>query len=80
MGSDGAVCYTSITHKQMVLSKPIWDAERYGQLCTSPQTFSDWKAAIEILCSESGDCSYETQQTLEGLLDKLQQLPAVTRR
>lgn len=65
MGDDGAVCYHTLTTESREIDKVNWDVERFGQICTSAQTFAEWKATIEKLCSASKRCTYEEQQMIE---------------
>ena len=37
---------------------PLDPDERYGKVCTDPQTFADWKGSIEKLCNETKKCIY----------------------
>lgn len=62
MGDDGAVCFHTLKTDTREIEKPAWDVERFGMICTTAQTFAEWKATIEKLCSASKRCDYEQLQ------------------
>ncbi len=72
MGRDGAACFHTLTEESRDLDKPLWDQERFGQVCTTAQTFADWKAAIEKLCSVSGRCTYEQQELVKKFFQRVE--------
>jgi hypothetical protein len=74
LGSQGAACYHALTQDHEDLPKAIWDIRRYGMLCTTGDTFADWKQAIEQLCSYSKNCDYETQTKLQEFFKNMEKL------
>ena len=65
MGELGASCVHFLTEETRDIEKPAWDEERFGQVCTSAETFSDIEAALRKLCSTAtAHCSYEVKQAL----------------
>ena len=78
-GEDGATCFTFLTRKQRDIPKQIWDHERYGQICSKPAVFADWKAVIQKLCSSSKyRCTYEEKQQLEEFFQRLEKISPLT--
>ena len=76
LGSSGASCFHTLKTDSRDIPKPEWDAYRFGQICETADVFSDWKAVIEKLCSESHKCTYEQQaqalSTVMAILDQFQ--------
>ena len=66
MGTDGATCAHTLTTETRNIDKATWDQTRLGWVCESSDSFADWKAVIEQLCSISGSCTYEEQQQMEN--------------
>ena len=62
MGADGATCAHTLTSATRDIDKANWDQLRFGMICESSDSFADWKAVIEQLCSVSGRCTYEEKQ------------------
>lgn len=67
MGKFGAACFHTLSDAEREIKKIQWDAERFGMLCTTADSFTNWKTAIQQLCSDSKLCTYEVRQTLERL-------------
>jgi len=61
MGEYGATCAHTLTAATRDIPKSQWDQERFGQICFGSESFADWKADIENLCSLSGRCTYQQQ-------------------
>lgn len=57
-GDLGAVKFHVLTTETGQVPKAEWDKERVGMACTVTDTFAQWKAAIETLCSWSHRCDY----------------------
>lgn len=73
LGESGAACFhTFKTELDHDLDKAAWDVARFGQLCTPADTFADWKADIEKLCSVSGRCTYDQKKMLEEVWAKIE--------
>ena len=77
LGDEGAVCYHTLTPETREIPKADWDVERFGQLCTSAQSFAEWKETIAKLCSASKRCSYEQK---EMIFQFFRNLDALTER
>jgi hypothetical protein len=70
-GEFGAYCFNHLTEKSRELTKEQWDFERFGQVCTTSDTFANWKAVIEKLCAQSKRCKYEEQKMIEDFFSKI---------
>jgi hypothetical protein len=80
MGEDGATCFHTFTPDTRDLTKPEWDELRFGQLCTSADTFADWKVTIEKLCSASQRCTYKQAKNLRKIIAALEKVKDKTGR
>jgi hypothetical protein len=64
--TDGAEEFHVLTAEHRHLSMEevmmLWNDLSRPVVCTYADTFADWKATIEKLCSYSGDCTFEGQQ------------------
>ena len=65
-GSEGASCFHTNKDGSRDLTKTQWDHERFGMLCTKPENFAAWKAAIIKLCEKNG-CTWDQ---VSELVDK----------
>lgn len=63
MGPDGATCFHTLSATERGLTKPEWDSDRFGMLCTKSNFFADNKGVIEKLCHETGDCDFQAMST-----------------
>lgn len=70
IGTQGATCAETLSTDTRDIPKEQWDNERFGQLCTTVDTFTDIKAVIEKLCSVSGRCDYETKQKIRAFFER----------
>jgi hypothetical protein len=66
MGEYGATCAHTLTTETRDLDKSTWDETRFGWVCESSDSFADWKAVIEKLCSVSGRCTYQEKQLVQN--------------
>lgn len=73
-GELGATCFHTLTDETRDLSKADWDALRFGQVCSSAQTFADWKASILKLCKVSKACTYEQKKLLNQFMAHIEAL------
>lgn len=71
-GSLGATYFHFLTDETGDLSRTDWDNLRFGYICEDAETFADWKTIIEQLCSDSGDCDWQTQQALDKIFAKVE--------
>ena len=69
-GPLGASCFNTLSSGSRDLSKPEWDAARVGMVCTVPDSFSNWKAAILKFCSQTKICTFEFKKKLNEFVDK----------
>jgi hypothetical protein len=53
----GAVCFHTFSDATRDIPKAEWDAERFGQVCSSAETFAEMKSALLRLCYLSRRCS-----------------------
>lgn len=78
-GDFGAQCFNTISDKERYIEKEAWDEIRFGMLCTSSDSFANWKAAIKKLCSVNKNlCTYEEVETLEKLDQKFSKVEKET--
>lgn len=73
LGRDGATCFRVLSKTRRNISKADWDHvtydpkaprdpdERFGMICTVPESFTDQKSAIEKLCRMSKRCIYKKE-------------------
>lgn len=80
-GMRGAVGFHTLSEGQENLDYPSWVKKwfdlKHPIICTSTDTFSDWKAVIEKQCSFNNNCSYmtpEQQKALQGFFQKVDQV------
>lgn len=73
LGESGGVAYHlltnethDLTHDEIIAK---WNNLSQPQVMTSVDTLLDWKADIEKLCSDSGECTIEQQKTQIRLLE-----------
>lgn len=74
MGELGATCFHTLSDGMRELEKEQWDRERVGQLCTTSESFANWKAAILKLCEETKRCTYEEEKLLQEIDKRFQAL------
>ena len=60
LGKEGALCtYTfSEVKADRELGYVEWEKERYGMVCTNPESFSNWKRSLLKLCEKTGKCVF----------------------
>lgn len=73
IGSQGAICFHTLTEASRDIPKDQWDDERFGQICEKSDVFADWKSVIEKLCSVSKDCDYPGIEAFFKRVDKIKQ-------
>ena len=71
-GFLGADAFHTLTTDSQELSYPEWLAKwndlDHPIVCTSSDTFADWKNVIEKLCSAKGRCKYMTPEQKAALV------------
>lgn len=72
MGVEGAQCFNLLSDGERSVPPAQWDYERFGMICTSAQTFVEWKKTIIKLCDVTGRCFYATKEMAEGFADRVQ--------
>lgn len=72
MGELGASCFKTHTEETRELSKAEWDKERFGQLCTPAESFTNFKTAIEKLCYMTKKCTFEEKKILKSMERKIE--------
>lgn len=77
----GAVSIHTLTPGMVDLSAIEWEQtqvnimnSRKAVMCMSSDSFADWKAAIEKLCSQGNYCTYETNKAVEKFFYKMEKL------
>jgi len=70
-GLLGAVELHTLTNDMKDIPKLDWDNMRFGMLCTSTDTFAEIKSELETLCSYGDDCTYDTQQKVQAIANKI---------
>lgn len=72
LGSYGASCFNTLSEDTRDINNEHWNEERFGMICTKPQTFADWKKAILKLCRlNPGRCSFEDKKKVLIFEDKI---------
>ena len=66
MGQEGATCFRTISGQLREVSPSEWESERFGQICTRPETFAEWKAAILKLCKMTKRCTFEVKSKVKS--------------
>lgn len=50
-----------------------WNVERFGKVCTAPDSFGNWKASILKLCRLAGNrCTFDTKKKIIIFSGKIQ--------
>jgi N-acetyl-anhydromuramyl-L-alanine amidase AmpD len=65
MGKVGAECDRIFTSRRRSLTKPEWDKERVGMLCTDSSNYANLKAALLKLCGDTGVCTKDIVDKIE---------------
>ena len=63
--------FMSLSKEQGQDAQSIWDKERIGMVCESPDVFANLKEIIETLCTNTGECSEDVQQSEISFFSKL---------
>lgn len=70
-GPDGgAVCFHTLSDRWRSLPQTEWDIERVGQICSTADTFAEWKAALLKLCEQTGSCDFQVQEAIRTFGNK----------
>lgn len=72
LGQEGATCFHTISDANRDLTKAEWDIERFGQVCTTADSFANWKEAILKFCYLTKKCTYDAKQQIIQFNDKVQ--------
>jgi hypothetical protein len=78
LGESGAACFNTLSDNYREISKNEWDQKRVGMICTKPQTFADWKAAIINLCNSTKRCTYSDKRILFHFIDNVEYIEKIT--
>lgn len=78
-GELGAECFNTLTADTRDLSPADWEQVRFGQVCTNTDNFADIKAALEKLCSKTGNCAYELKKKATAFMNNVNKIKARTR-
>lgn len=79
MGILGASCFYSDSNRERDVEKADWDNERFGMLCTTGESYGEWKAAILKLCSETNLCKRVDAEKVATKLDQIQERSRLAR-
>jgi hypothetical protein len=71
-GPDGAYWFMTLSEGQGHIEKKDWDTQRFGMICESVETWANIKENIEVLCANSGLCTFEVKQKSYAFYDRLQ--------
>lgn len=74
MGREGASCFTTLTGTQRTISLSEWRDERFGMVCSSTETFREWKSAILKLCNMSKRCRYSTKKKIKSFGKNIEEI------
>src|SRR5690348_7071519 len=77
VGPLGAVCFMTLSDKTRDIPKEQWGEERFGQICSSPAVFADWKAAILKLCKISKSCTYDEIKDIQKFGENVEKVRAI---
>lgn len=80
MGEFGAACFNTQNKDERSMNKAEWDTERFGMLCTTPESFAHWKAVILKLCDEEKRCTYEEKKALNKFLARVEKFQKKVRK
>ena len=70
MGPEGAYCFKTFSDSERELTQAEWDEERFGMICTSSESFRNFKAVIQKLCYSTKRCTYDTQKKIDIFFSK----------
>ncbi len=58
LGKSGALCQYTFSDRSRKIDYESWEKERFGQVCTEPKSFINWKSSLLKLCKRSGKCRF----------------------
>lgn len=71
----GAACYHIFTDESRKMNlqefAAWWNDLKDPKVATSISTITDWKGAVEKLCTDTGQCTVEVQKKVNDLYKKL---------
>jgi len=77
-GPLGASCFHTLTDESRDIEKEVWDKiaigpdHRFGMVCSEPDNFANWKAAILKFCSRTKSCSYEFKKKVNEFSERVE--------
>lgn len=74
IGSLGATCFQLLSDHRRDISKAQWDKLRFGQICETPDVFANLKSAIESLCQNTNNCTYEQKEQVAQFFTKVESI------
>lgn len=80
LGALGATCFHLLSSTSRDIKKADWDKLRFGQICETTDVFANLKAAVESLCQNSGNCTFEQQQAASAFFAKVESVKSKTTR
>lgn len=72
LGDLGASCFKTHSDESRDITKDEWDQERFGQVCTQAENFSNMKTALQKLCYLTKKCTIEEKKILNSLENKIE--------
>lgn len=73
-GDLGAAEFHLLQQGQRDISKSEWDKMRFGMACTSLSNVIELKGAIEKLCKQTNNCTYEQIEAVKALVANLEKI------
>lgn len=70
LGPEGAECVHTLLKKKRSVSKPQWDIERIGMMCSDSRVFTDTETVIDTVCSRF-PCDFQERQKVDAVLTKI---------
>ncbi len=65
-GPRGAFCFHTLSDTQRRIPVEDWAEQRFGKICTDPETLAEWKAAILKLCDDTGRCDFRMEEAVQA--------------
>lgn len=73
-GSLGAAEFHLLKPGQKNIGKEEWDTLRFGMACTSLSNVIELKGALEKLCKQTNNCTFEQVEAIKAIASNLQRV------
>lgn len=71
-GAQGCLCFHTLSDASRDLNRAQCDAEEFGKVFMSTDSFTNLKTAIDVLCQNHQEqCTYEQKKALEKFYSKI---------